>query len=190
MSVSKSRCHCSNKDGHCYSCHGALFNLRVHLKPTFAHGVFSAFHSNKRCSPHSTRQHTSGRSDAVNLLLPKGMSLLYFYFLIFIGVQLIYNIVLVSAIQQSESVLYIYIHLFPPFQIDFPDRSLQSQQQSSLRCTGSRSLLVVCLIYYSSSNREGSGNPIQYPCLGNPMGRGAWWATAHGVAKSQTQPSD
>ena len=34
---------------------------------------------------------------------------------------------------------------------------------------------------------EGNGNPLQYSCLGNPMERGAWWATAHGVRKSQTQ---
>ena len=31
------------------------------------------------------------------------------------------------------------------------------------------------------------GNPLQYSCLENPMDRGAWWATVHGVAKSQTQ---
>ena len=30
---------------------------------------------------------------------------------------------------------------------------------------------------------EGNGNPFQYSCLGNPMDRGAWWATVHGVAK-------
>ena len=78
MSVSKSRRHCSNKDGHRYSCHGALFNSRVHLKPTFAHGIFSVFHSNTRC-PRSTRQRTSGSCDAVIFLLPKGISL-YFYF--------------------------------------------------------------------------------------------------------------
>ena len=30
------------------------------------------------------------------------------------------------------------------------------------------------------------GNPLQYSCLENPMDRGAWWATVHGVAKSQT----
>ena len=29
---------------------------------------------------------------------------------------------------------------------------------------------------------EGSGNPLQDSCLGNPMDRGAWWAAAHGVA--------
>ena len=30
---------------------------------------------------------------------------------------------------------------------------------------------------------EGNGNPLQYPCLGNPMDRGAWWAIVHGVAR-------
>ena len=33
---------------------------------------------------------------------------------------------------------------------------------------------------------EGNGNPFQYSCLENPMDRGAWQATVHGVAKSQT----
>ena len=33
---------------------------------------------------------------------------------------------------------------------------------------------------------EGNGNPLQYSLLENPMGRGAWWATDHGVAKSRT----
>ena len=28
---------------------------------------------------------------------------------------------------------------------------------------------------------EGNGNPLQYSCLRNPMDRGAWWATVHGV---------
>ena len=30
---------------------------------------------------------------------------------------------------------------------------------------------------------EENGNPFQYSRLGNPMDRGAWWATVHGVAK-------
>ena len=37
---------------------------------------------------------------------------------------------------------------------------------------------------------EGNGNPLQYSCLENPMDRGAWQATVHGVAKSWTQLSD
>ena len=36
----------------------------------------------------------------------------------------------------------------------------------------------------------GPGNLLQYSCLGNPMDRGAWWATVHGVAKNRTQLSD
>ena len=31
----------------------------------------------------------------------------------------------------------------------------------------------------------GRGNPLHCSCLGNPMARVAWWATVHGVAKSQ-----
>ena len=37
---------------------------------------------------------------------------------------------------------------------------------------------------------EGNDNPLQYYCLENPMDRGAWQATVHGVAKSQTRLSD
>ena len=37
---------------------------------------------------------------------------------------------------------------------------------------------------------EGNGTPLQYSCLENPMDGGAWWATVHGVSKSQTQLSD
>ena len=33
---------------------------------------------------------------------------------------------------------------------------------------------------------EENGSPLQYSCLENPMDRGAWRATVHGVAKSQT----
>ena len=42
------------------------------------------------------------------------------------------------------------------------------------------------------SSGGGRGNPLQYPCLDRgslpcPVDRGAWWATAHGVAKNQTR---
>ena len=37
---------------------------------------------------------------------------------------------------------------------------------------------------------EGNDNLLQYSCLENPMDGGAWWATVHGVAKSQTRLSD
>ena len=34
---------------------------------------------------------------------------------------------------------------------------------------------------------EGNGNPLQYSCPENPMDRGAWQATVHGVKKSRTR---
>ena len=36
----------------------------------------------------------------------------------------------------------------------------------------------------------GHGNPLPYSCLVNPMVKGAWWATVHGVVKSPTQLSN
>ena len=40
---------------------------------------------------------------------------------------------------------------------------------------------------FGRSPGEQNGNPLQYSCLGNPMDRGAWWATVHVVSKSQTR---
>ena len=37
---------------------------------------------------------------------------------------------------------------------------------------------------------EGNGTPLQHSCLENPVDGGAWWASVHGVAKSQTRLSD
>ena len=43
---------------------------------------------------------------------------------------------------------------------------------------------------FGRSTEAENGNSLQYSCLGNLMGREARWATAHGVAKSQTQLSN
>ena len=40
------------------------------------------------------------------------------------------------------------------------------------------------------SHGEGKGYLLQYSGLENPMDRGAWWATVHGVAESHTRLSD
>ena len=40
------------------------------------------------------------------------------------------------------------------------------------------------------SSGGGNGNPLQYSSLRSPMNRGTWWATVHGVVKSQTRLSD
>ena len=36
---------------------------------------------------------------------------------------------------------------------------------------------------WGRSPGEGSGNPLHYSCLENPMDREAWWATVHGVKR-------
>ena len=64
-----------------------------------------------------------------------------------------------------------------------PSRCLYSQTRIHDRVKGRNSQLSPwshvdqCL----AQSREGHGNPLQYSCLENPMNRGAWWATVHGV---------
>ena len=45
---------------------------------------------------------------------------------------------------------------------------------------------MVLILGWGRSPGEGNDNPPQCSSLGNPMDRGAWWATVHGVPKSQT----
>ena len=76
---------------------------------------------------------------------------LVFFKLVFIDVQLIYNVVLVSAVQQSKSA--IHIHISTLFQVPFPIRSLQSIEQSSLCYTvGSYYLFYIQQCVYVSPN--------------------------------------
>ena len=67
--------------------------------------------------------------------------------------------------------------------MDFPDGSVVKNLPAKQETMGS-------VLGAGRSPGEGNGNPLQYSCLGNPVGRGAWWATVHGVAKSGTQPGD
>ena len=57
-------------------------------------------------------------------------------------------------------------------------------------CRISKIKILICFEGSGRSHGEGHGNPLQYSCLENPMDRGAWQATVHGVAKSQTRLSD
>ena len=45
---------------------------------------------------------------------------------------------------------------------------------------------AVLILESGRSPGGGHSNPLQFSCLGNPMDKGAWQATAHGVTKSQT----
>ena len=57
---------------------------------------------------------------------------------------------------------------------------LVAQTAKNLPCSAGDLGLIPGL---GGSPGKGNGNPLQYSCLGNPMDRGAWWATIHGVTK-------
>ena len=101
---------------------------------------------------------------------------------------MLYSIVLVSTVQQSESAITIFI--FTLFWISFPFRSPRV------------ALMVKNLPANAGDTRDlgsipgsgrlpggGNGNTLQYPCLGNPMDTGVWCAVVHGVAKNEIQLS-
>ena len=56
--------------------------------------------------------------------------------------------------------------------------------------TNSFKIIELENVFFMIITREGSGTPLQYSCLLNPMDGGAWWAAVHGVAKSRTRLSD
>ena len=64
------------------------------------------------------------------------------------------------------------------FNRDFPGGSVVKNPPTNAGDVGS-------ILGLGRTLRDGNGNRIQYSCLGNPMDRGAWQATDHGVAKSQ-----
>ena len=45
------------------------------------------------------------------------------------------------------------------------------------------------LVLFRGFAGEGNGSPLQYSCLENPMGGGAWQAVVHGVAERRTRVS-
>ena len=66
--------------------------------------------------------------------------------------------------------------------LDFPGGTVvknPSANAGDTRDTGSIPVL-------GRSSGVGNGNLIQYPCPKNSMDKGAWWATVHGVVRSQT----
>ena len=63
--------------------------------------------------------------------------------------------------------------------VDFPGGSTVNNLSVNARDVSS-----VHVGSISRSPGEGNGNPLQYSCLGNPMDRGVWQATVHGVTKS------
>ena len=61
----------------------------------------------------------------------------------------------------------------------FPDGSMGKESTCHAGDIGD----VASIPGLGRSPGEGTGNPLQYSCLGNPMNRGSWWATVHGVRR-------
>ena len=83
---------------------------------------------------------------------------------------------LFSAQPSLWSSSHIYLYMTPGIAIALSIRTFVSKVMALLFNMLSKFLIG-----------EGHGNPLQYSCLENPMDRGVWWATVHGVAKSWTQ---
>ena len=75
------------------------------------------------------------------------------------------------------------MHIYIYIETGFPGGSVAKNSPAN---TGDAGLIPGL----ERSPGEGNGTPLQYSCLENPMDRGAWWATVHGVAKRQTGLSD
>ena len=67
--------------------------------------------------------------------------------------------------------------------VDFPCSSVGKESACNAGDPGS-------IPESGKSPGERNGNPFQYSCLENPMDRGTWQATVHGVTKSWTQLSN
>ena len=106
-----------------------------------------------------------------------------------------------SQNQEDISILLVHImHINMYVLINFRKRRLwhlvpslngkqmgkQWKQCQTLFGGAPKSLQMVTAALKLKDIREGSGTPLQYSCLENPMDRGAWWAAVHGSLKSQT----
>ena len=138
-----------------------------------------------------------------------------FKFLFYIGAQLINNIV---SVRVYSRVIQLYVNVSILFRILFPFRILQGAEFPvlysrflSFICFKFSNVYVWGLPQWVSSKESvciagdtgdiglipgwgrllggGNGNPLQYSCVENPLDRGAWWATVHGVTKSWTRLS-
>ena len=98
---------------------------------------------------------------------------------------------------QVVSTFYLYFSI--PFSLDhtsqalFPPLTRTLLERLQMTFTWPNLISVINPHHLWSPSkfiRKGNGNPLQYPCLENPMDGGAWWAAVHGVAKSRTQLSD
>ena len=93
------------------------------------------------------------------------------------------------SMEQNRAPKDKFMHLWTPYLWQRRQEYTMEKRQSLKWSWGNRS--TTCKrMKLKRFLREGSGTPLQYSCLENPMDGGAWWAAVHGVAKSRTQLSD
>ena len=78
-----------------------------------------------------------------------------------------------------DPAVYIYIYIYIYIYMSFPGGSDGKESTCNMR--------ELCSTPGSGRSPGGdNGNPLQYSCLKNPMDRGTWWSSVHGIAKSRT----
>ena len=84
--------------------------------------------------------------------------------------------------------------ILKPLGLDERAKGVRAAREQGMKDTESRNTTlqwcaggtVVKNLLMQEAPGGGHGSPLQDSCLENPMGRGAWWATVHGVAESDT----
>jgi len=69
-------------------------------------------------------------------------------------------------------------------------KNLPAMQDTWVQSLAQEDALEKGMAPHSNILREGNGNPLRYSYLKRSMSRGAWWATVHGVVKSEMQLRD
>ena len=87
------------------------------------------------------------------------------------------------CIYDTQAIMYVCIKRYIHMNMGFP-RGADGKESA---CDAGDPGLIPEL---GRSPGEGNGNPLQYYLLENSMDRGAWWATAHGVAQSRMRLRD
>ena len=82
--------------------------------------------------------------------------------------------------QKTVESMCIYLHITWVYNIYFTISFPHSSVSRESACNAGDPVLIPGS---GRSPGEGNGNPLQYSCLENPVDRGAWWATAHGVTR-------
>ena len=110
---------------------------------------------------------------------------------------MLYNVVLVFAVQQRESALGLHTSTpcsgegnGTPLQYCCPENPMDGGALvgcSPWGCEESDTTERLHFHFSLSCIGEGNGNPLQCSCLENPRDGGAWWAGIYGVAKSWTR---